>query len=674
MERYILKSPQEGIAVARAYRVDDPDVPSENQGSSAVSLEEAVAGLKEDLLSTAAVADVDYSEMLEAQIMLLRDPSFSGRALALVRDEGMEPIQAVEVASRELEEEFAANANPIVRGRTADVRGLRDELIARLTGQKRDRLSEPVILAGEEISPAFLLQLDRSLISGIVTAKGSATSHLAVLAGNYGIPYLYGSRDAVAQVNDGDRLIIDGTELITEPDDATLQEALRKAELRSESAGQASGTGKTRIYANVGSLQDVEAAVAADAGGIGLMRTEFLFLKRDTEPSEDEQYEVYRRAAELMGTREMTIRTMDIGADKKAPWLPMADEINPALGCRGIRVSLANEAVFRKQVRALLRAAAVGNIKIMLPMIAAVWEYDEVSRIIGSCADELERDGTPYRIPEVGVMIETPAAVMMAPELAEKAAFFSVGTNDLTQYTMALDRESNDPGRYEESGIEPVLRLVSMLVKAAHEHGVTVSVCGELAGNSATIRRFIEAGVDKLSVSVSKLEATRAKALEAEQTITAAKALKEKHATAAGQAREAEQAIVEATVSAGFDIVSPVDGTVVPMEEIPDPAFSSGSLGKCLGILPENGTICAPCDGVITGIAETGHAFTVERAGGGTILVHVGIDTVGLGGKGFSVNAAVGDRVTAGQPVLEADIETIAEAGLSSMVIVVCME
>lgn len=674
MERYILKSPQEGIAVAGAYRVDGIDSPSENRGSFAVSLEEAVAGLKEDLLSTAAVADVDYSEMLEAQIMLLRDPSFSGRALALVRDEGMEPIQAVEVASRELEEAFAANANPIVRGRTADVRGLRDELIARLTGQKRDRLSEPVILVGEEISPAFLLQLDRSLISGIVTAKGSATSHLAVLAGNYGIPYLYGSRDAVAQVNDGDRLIIDGTELITEPDDATLQEALRKAELRSESAGQASGTGKTRIYANVGSLQDVEAAVAADAGGIGLMRTEFLFLKRDTEPSEDEQYEVYRRAAELMGTREMTIRTMDIGADKKAPWLPMADEINPALGCRGIRVSLANEAVFRKQVRALLRAAAVGNIKIMLPMIAAVWEYDEVSRIIGSCADELERDGTPYRIPEVGVMIETPSAVMMAPELAEKAAFFSVGTNDLTQYTMALDRESNDPGRYEESGIEPVLRLVSMLVKAAHEHGVTVSVCGELAGNSATIRRLIEAGVDKLSVSVSKLEATRAKALEAEQTIAAAKASKEKHATAAGQAREAEQAIVEATVSAGFDIVSPVDGTVVPMEEIPDPAFSSGSLGKCLGILPENGTICAPCDGVITGIAETGHAFTVERAGGGTILVHVGIDTVGLGGKGFSVNAAVGDRVTAGQPVLEADLETIAEAGLSSMVIVVCME
>lgn len=653
MKRFNLKAAQEGIAVSKAFCIRKTDAGKDTadppEKDASLLFKNAISSLRSDLSGAAGKADKENTKMIEAQIMLLDDPGFAAAAADLIKDEGYDPVSAVKTAGKELEERFSSNDNPYIKGRAADIRGLTEELIARLTGTGREEIKENVILVGDEISPAFFLQLDRSLISGIVTAKGSGTSHLAVLAGNYGIPYVYGSIEAVTEINDGDMLVIDGEELSVGPDEETVRIALKKKEEQSvlkSAHGEASVRTRTRILANAGSIEDIEAAVTAGAEGVGLLRTEFLFLERDSEPSEDEQYEVYSKAAKIMGDRELTIRTMDIGADKKVSWLSMSDEINPALGCRGIRVSLRFKDVFKRQVRAMLRAGVSGNIGIMLPMITSVGELDEACLLIRECAEELEKEGIPFRMPKTGVMIETPSAVMMAPELAEKADFFSIGTNDLMQYTMALDRESADTGRYEESGLEPVLRLVSLTVKAAHEKNIPVCVCGELAGNDKALSGLIDAGVDRLSVSVSKIKKTRTMAYEAEN-----EALKK--------------------LRTGMtDIASPSDGEIFPMEEIPDPAFSSGSLGKCIGILPKNGSVYAPCDGVITSIAETKHAVTIENTEGETILIHVGIDTVSLKGKGFELKAAVGDNVSAGQLLLEADIEMIKNAGLSPMIIV----
>ncbi|MBR5376720.1 MAG: phosphoenolpyruvate--protein phosphotransferase [Lachnospiraceae bacterium] len=644
------KTAQAGIAAARAFITERPgDVPAGDleKKDGVLLLKEAVESLKQSLLDASEDDDKEKALMLQGQILLLDEPGFTLRAEELVRDQGLDPVSAINAAGKELEEKFLSNDNPYIKGRAADIRGLEEELAARLTGRKREEPNEDVILVGDEISPAFLLQLDRRFIKGIVTGKGSATSHLAVLAGNYGIPYIYGSAEAIQDIPDGSLLLIDGAKLIIDPDDETLKAALkRKEELDALKTSTATVTVKTRtrILANAGSVADVEAAVTAGAPGIGLMRTEFLFLERDTEPSEDEQYEVYSRAAELMGDRELTIRTMDIGADKKASWLPMKDEINPALGCRGSRVSLKFREIFKKQLRALLRAGACGNISIMLPMITSVWELDDALSIISECREELCTEGISCPVPKVGVMIETPAAVMMAQELAGKADFFSIGTNDLAQYAMALDRESEDPGRYEESGLEPLLRLVGLAAKAAHENGIPVCVCGELAGNEDAVAKLIEAGVDRLSVSVSKLEKTRLLAYEAEKAATV-------------------------HVEKPFDIKAPADGELFAMEEIPDPAFSSGSLGKCIGILPENGSVYAPCDGTVTGIAETGHAITLESNDGRSILIHVGIDTVSLKGKGFDVKVKKGEKVNCGSLLLEADLTIIQNAGLSPMII-----
>ena len=563
MERYVLKTANEGMAAAKAFCISESD---ESGNIAKISFDSAVESLKKSLEDAASKAGKEYDGMIEAQILLLEDPHFTGEARRLMEAEGTDPIEAIKKAALGLAQEFEDNPNPYIRGRAADVKGLAGELVLIISGRQTEELKEDAILVAQEISPALFLKLDRQKIRGMVTKKGSSTSHLAVLAGSVGIPYLYGDFDQDS-INDGDRLIIDGESLTVGPDDETWKEALKKAEKQAlAKSGKTAGHTDTGIFANAGSAGDVERAANAGADGIGLMRTEFLFLDRASAPSEDEQFEVYSKAAKLMGEKELTIRTMDIGADKTPAWLDLPSEKNPSLGCRGIRVSLQNEQLFKTQLRALLRASANGNIRIMLPMITSVWELDDAAALMRGCMKELESEGLSCRMPKVGVMIETPAAVMMAPELAEKADFFSIGTNDLTQYTMALDRESEDPGRYEESGIEPVFRMISLIIKAARGSGIDVCVCGELAGREDMVKRLIDEGVDKLSVSVAKLERTREKAAEAE----------------IGRKRPV-------SVTCGY--AAPADGRIVPMEEIPDPAFSSGELGQCIGIMPENGRV-----------------------------------------------------------------------------------
>lgn len=651
MKRYELRTAQEGIAAAPAFRTEssrtvktDADAPNAEK-----QLRQAVSRLREELTDAAQKASGNSKDIIEAQVLLLDDPELAGAAFELIRS-GLGAAEAVEKAGKALADELSANRSGYIRSRAEDVNGLTAELLRILGSGSGKTLDTPSVLVAEELSPAYFSRLDRSLIRGIVTVKGSEVSHLSILAGSCGIPYVFGSAEAIADIGDGDRLIIDGAALITDPSDEEYQAALKKAELSANKPSEPREPAEsctTGVFANAAGIDDICDAVGHGADGIGLFRTELLFLDRTDEPSEEEQFGIYKKAAELTGGRETVIRTMDIGSDKKAAWLPLPDEINPALGCRGVRVSLENRGVFKKQLRAVMRAGVYGNIKLLVPMIASVWEVDEVSRLISECEEELSREGIPFRVPVLGVMIETPAAVMIADELAEKVGYFSIGTNDLTQYSLAADREAEGLDRYFDPCHESVLRMVGMVCRAARAHGVKVTVCGALAGNEKAVRRLIEEGVDCLSVPVGKLGRTRAAAASAEREL---KKEKTKHET---------------------ELVAPADGGLIAMENIPDPAFSSGSLGKCIGVMPENGLIYSPCGGTVTSVAETKHAFTVETENGESILVHVGIDTVKLNGKGFEMKAAAGDTVSAGQLVMQADLDVIRDAGLSPVVIVV---
>ena len=467
---------------------------------------------------------------------------------------------------------------------------------------------------------------------------------------------MYGSREAVTEARGCRRVIIEKERLIVDPEEEVYQNALRRMREESdrrqkERTAAAEKVTQTRICANISGPRDIPALAACGADGVGLFRSEFLYLDHDAAPSEEEQYEAYRSVAEAMQGKETVIRTMDLGSDKKAGWLSLPDEKNPALGCRGLRLSLKERDLFRTQLRALLRAGVHGDIKIMVPMVTSVREVEEIRACLTECAGELSKEGIQYRIPPVGIMVETPAAALIADQLAEKVDFFSIGTNDLTQYTLALDREAQGLEEYYDPLHEAVLGLIRMTVSAAHEKNIPVSVCGELAGDPRAVGLLVEAGVDKLSVSPGKVEATKLLVIEAEEQLF--------------RRRKEEQEI---------RIAAPADGRLIPMEEIPDPVFASGTMGECTGILPENGTIYAPCDGIVSGVAETGHAVTFTTADGREILVHVGIDTVTLGGRAFSVLVRKGDSVSTGDIVLKADLDVIRQAGLSTMVITACLK
>jgi len=430
----------------------------------------------------------------------------------------------------------------------------------------------------------------------------------------------------------------------------TEEKQRRQTEMREAVMENTDGELQTRVCANIGGPKDIPALFASGADGVGLFRTEFLFLDREDAPSEEEQLEAYLSVARAMNGKETVIRTMDLGSDKRARWIRLPEEKNPALGCRGLRLSLKEENLFRIQLRALLRAAVSGNIKIMVPMVSLGWEVDAVRERIAACARELEAEGTAYSVPPLGIMVETPAAALISDQLAEKADFFSIGTNDLTQYVLALDREAQGLEDYFNPCHEAVMRLIGMTAEAAHRKNIPVCVCGELAGKSEAVGKLIELGVDSLSVSVGKVGQVKKLAIEAERTCSAS------------DIKKADDT----------SIAAPADGKLIPMDEIPDPVFASGTMGECVGILPENGNIYAPCDGVVSGIAGTKHAITFTASDGREILVHVGIDTVNLKGKGFEVLTEEGKAVRKGEQVMTADLDVIRGAGLSTMVLVCC--
>ena len=703
MKTFELKAAREGFAAGVPFAVDtaakkgvSPSGKPEAEKELA-RFRDAAAWLDRELFLAGKRADRDSAAIYEAERMLLGDQTYTGAVEALIRRDGLDAVSALRKAGQALERQLGSSENEYIRGRTDDVRGLSERLLAFLVGEAADQPLKPSILVAGELSPARLSAIDSAMILGILTEKGSPASHVSILAGNLGVPCLYGSAEAVAAARTCGRLILDGQKLITDPDEDLYRAALvrmeeeRKKRERQNTPAMPEGNTRTVVLANITGPRDLPELVASGAQGVGLFRSEFLFLDRADAPSEEEQFEAYRRVAEAMGEKETVIRTLDLGSDKQASWLSQPEEKNPALGCRGLRLCLAHQDLFRAQLRALLRAAVYGHVKIMLPMVTSVREVEAARALMNEVAAELSSEGTPYAVPPLGVMIETPAAALTAEKLADHADFFSIGTNDLTQYTLALDREAQGLDDYYDPYHESIFRLIEMTAAAGHRKKIPTSVCGELAADPRALERLLRCGVDRLSVSIFRIAETKRLVAEAEKKLDAARSEREERTIPPSLRRQAEKRLYQpheeqaekdlprageertdddAPPQRMLSFAAPVDGTLIPMEEIPDSVFSSGTMGECVGIMPENGAILAPCDGVVSAVAQAGHAIGFTASDGREILVHVGIDTVRMGGKGFRVLVREGNAVSKGDPVMEADLDLIREAGLSPMVIV----
>lgn len=414
---------------------------------------------------------------------------------------------------------FAAMEDEYMRGRSADVKDISERLINILSGFNASSMvsDEPVIIVAEDLAPSETVQLDKDKILSFVSVKGSVNSHTAILARTMGIPALIGTPVIPDNDIDGKMGIVDGNSgcLYVDPDNEKLgyyrkkrDEQLKQKELLQLLKGREDITidgRKIKLYANIGNVKDVMTVKANDAAGIGLFRSEFIYLERDTFPTEEEQFNIYRTVAENMAGKPVIIRTLDIGADKQCDYFNMDKEDNPALGMRAIRICLTRTEIFKTQLRALYRASSYGNINIMYPMIANMWEIDRIKEIEKEVRDELKQQGINIGNVQTGIMIETPAAVMQSDELAEKVDFFSIGTNDLTQYTLAVDRQNPKLDSFFDPHHPAVLKMIKMVVDNAHKAGIWAGICGELGADTSLTREFLKMGVDELSVSPGRI-------------------------------------------------------------------------------------------------------------------------------------------------------------------------
>lgn len=612
-------------------------------------LGEAIEKLSAELKEQAASAVPETAKILEADRMILCDEEFSAAIEKVLEEKKAALDYAVQEGCRELTALYENSGSEYIRERAADVRGLGQKLTDIALNRKTAALTKPSVVAAEEMTPEAFAALDARNVLGLITRKGAVTSHVSIMAGNLGIPYVYAA-EPFSEISAEVFVIVDteaGTVLLNPGEEVRndAEQKMRKLREEAEQAEQEAENAplRTKICVNISDAKNTEELKTCGADGVGLFRSEFLFLESAQAPTEEEQYQAYRAVLDAMGEKEVIIRTMDIGSDKKASWLKMPDEKNPALGNRGVRLSFANPELFRTQLRALLRAGAHGNLKIMFPMIASEWEVEKIRGEVQKTAEELEKEGIPCRLPPLGIMIETPAAALIADRLAKKVDFFSIGTNDLTQYTIALDREAEGLEEFYQPHHEAILRLIRMVAEAGHRAGIPTDICGELGSDPEMIPALIEAGVDELSVSAAKLGRVRRLAAKAEKELY-------------------------------LELGSPCDGTLIPMQEIGDPVFASGMLGEAIGVYPTGDTVYAPVSGKLVELADTGHAFTVEKADGKQVLVHVGIDTVRLGGKGFKALAKEGDALVCGQPVLKIDLQGIRESGYDPTVVVIALE
>ena len=463
-----------------------------------------------------AEAGDEAAMLFETHQMMAEDPDYEETIQALITEDGVNAEAAVSDTAEQFSAMFDAMDDEYMKARAADVKDVSARIVSILCGVVQGGINSdvPVLLASDDLAPSETIQLDKSKILGFVTSFGSSSSHTAILARTLGIPSVVGLGDQLDPIYEGRQVVVDGGTgaVIIDPTEdvfadfvAKREEQMHQRAMLETLKGQENVTldgKKIRVYCNIGSIEDVDAVKMNDGGGIGLFRSEFLYLNSSTYPTEEEQFEAYKAVLTGMGDKEVIIRTCDIGADKQIDYFELPKEENPAMGMRALRISLSRPAFFRTQLRALYRASAYGNLGIMFPMITSVWEIRETKKMIESVKKELQEEGIPYSDHvEIGVMIETPAAAVISDRLAKEVDFFSCGTNDLTQYTLACDRQNNDLGRFYDPHHLSVVRLLKMVVENAHKNGVWVGICGELGADLDMTETFLAIGVDELSVT-----------------------------------------------------------------------------------------------------------------------------------------------------------------------------
>ena len=486
-------------------------------------VKEAVEVSKKQLgrLYDKAVREVGEASaaIFEVHQMMLEDEDYLESMENMIRTELVNAEYAAAATGDNFAEMFAAMDDEYMKARSADVKDISERLVRNLSGEGDNDLSsmEPSVIVSDDLSPSETVQMDKEKILAFVTVHGSTNSHTAILARMMNIPALIGVPMDLNGLKTGMTAVVDGFsgQVIFEPEEDVrketekrMQEEAEKQKLLEELKGKENVTPdgrKINIYANIGSVGDLGYVMENDAGGIGLFRSEFLYLGRNDFPTEEEQFQAYKQAVQTMAGKKVIIRTLDIGADKQVEYFNLGKEENPALGYRAIRICLKQPEIFKAQLRALFRAAVYGNLSVMYPMITSTEEVEKIYAIVAEVEEELKAQEVQYKIPEQGIMIETPAAVMISDRLAEMVDFFSIGTNDLTQYTLAIDRQNEQLDDFYNPHHEAVLRMIRMVVENAHKCGKWAGICGELGADLTLTEQFVRMGVDELSVAPSMI-------------------------------------------------------------------------------------------------------------------------------------------------------------------------
>lgn len=457
--------------------------------------------------------------VFEVHQMMMEDDDFIESVEHIIDNQQVNAEYAVAITGDNFAQMFAAMDDEYMQGRAADVKDISERLITVLNGGASGGIQsdEPVIVLADDLAPSETVQMDKDKVLSFVTVHGSLNSHTAILARTMSIPALVSTGMELTEDLDGKMAIVDGSNgcIYVDPDDETLegmQANIRKEQEQKELLHKLKGKEnvtldgqKVMLYANIGNIKDLAMVMQNDAGGIGLFRSEFIYLESEDFPTEEEQFLIYRQVAETMAGKRVIIRTLDIGADKKCDYFEMEEEENPAMGCRAIRICLTRPEIFKTQLRALLRASAFGNIAIMYPMITSLWEVKKIKEIVEEVKQELTEQGIGFGDPLQGIMIETPAAVMLSEALAKEVDFFSIGTNDLTQYTLAIDRQNEKLDDFYDSHHPAVLEMIRMVTENAHKAGIWAGICGELGADLELTQQFLAMGVDELSVSPGRI-------------------------------------------------------------------------------------------------------------------------------------------------------------------------
>ena len=513
----------------KRVKIDDPEQEMARYEKAKAEGIKQLQGLYDKALREVGEAN---AAIFEVHQMMMEDDGYNESVENIIRSQGVNAEYAVATTGDNYAQMFSAMDDDYMRERAADVRDISERLLTILNGEETGAVDadEPKIIVAEDLAPSETVQLDKDKVLSFVTVKGSLNSHTAILARTMAIPALVNTSVSLESEMDGRLGIVDGADgtFYVDPDEATLaemkkrqEEDLSRKQLLLTLKGKENVTldgQKVMLYANIGNIKDLATVIQNDAGGIGLFRSEFIYLEKEDFPTEEEQFQIYRQVAQTMAGKRVIIRTLDIGADKQCDYFHMEHEENPALGCRAIRICLTRPQIFKTQLRALFRASAFGKIAIMYPMITSVQEVRKIKEIVEEVKAELTSQGVEFGNPEQGIMIETPAAAIISDDLAKEVDFFSIGTNDLSQYTMAIDRQNPQLDLFFDPHHPAVLRMISLVMENAHKAGIWAGICGELGADQSLTKEFLAMGVDELSVSPGSILPLRKIILETNVT------------------------------------------------------------------------------------------------------------------------------------------------------------